>query len=454
MRELMRAMTALVLFMAASEGVYAQKYQNVIDKTVALVGNEMIMLSQVESEAQMMQFQGYTSDRNLRCLVLESMLESKLFLNQARMDSLKVNSDMVEANLSDRVSKIMSQLGGEAEMESYFGKNVFKLKQEWRELLTEQSLVQDMQSKVAGKIQDPTPKEVEAFYKRTPKDSLPIISTQYQLSQIVVYPDKKKAEMVIKERLLEFRERILNGEKFSLLATLYSKDPGSAMRGGELGMASKSIFWPAFSDAAMSLKVGQVSPIVETPDGYHIIQMIEKQGDMFNVRHILLQPEYGDEDRIAAFSKLDSIKNKIEGDSITFFMAARLFSQDPATRTNGGVLADPYTGAALFEKDQLKPADYAVLRNMEVGQISEPFESTDNEGRNGNTVYKIIKVDRVIPSHIANFDEDLNVLTNMCKGQRQMDAVSKFIDEKQRLTYIVIDPLFTKCDFEREGWIK
>jgi len=434
--------------------VSAQRYDNVIDRTVAIVGNEVIQLSQVESEAQMMQVEGYASERNLRCMVFEQMLENKIFLTQAKLDSLTVNQEMVEANLNQRISAIMGQLGGEAEMEKYFGKSILKLRQEWREAYNEQGLVQEMQRTISGKVMERTPKQVKEFYKHLSKDSIPMVSTQYQLSQIAVYPDKKKAEMVVKERLLDFRERIMNGEKFSMLATLYSKDPGSAMHGGELGMMSKTIFWPQFSDAAMSLKVGQVSSIVETPDGFHLIQMIEKKGDMFNARHILLMPEYGEEDRKEGFAKLDSIKNIIINDSIPFFDAARFFSQDPATRTNGGVLSDPNTGSSLFEMDQLKPEDYKVLKDMKVGEISEPFVSSDNEGRRGNTMYKIIKFDKIIPAHQADIDLDFQLLADMAvQGERQK-AVSDFLDEKIKVAYIVIDPLFAGCDFQRKGWIK
>lgn len=446
--------TCLCLIITSFQAL-AQKYENgLIDKTVALVGNEMIMLSQLESEVQMMQFQGYVSDKNLRCMILERMLESKLFLTQARLDSLNVNQDMVSANLNDRVNNILSQLGGEKGVEEYFGKSIYKLRQEWRETLTEQSLVSEMQRQVASNIEDLTPKQVETFYRRTSKDSLPIISTQYQIRQIAVYPDRKKAELAVRERLLEFRERILAGEKFSVLATIYSQDPGSAMKGGELGMASKGIFWPAFSDAASSLKVGQVSPIVETPDGFHIIQMIEKSGDMFNVRHILLKPQYTQEDRDKAFTTLDSIKTAITSDSLSFFLAARIYSQDPTSRTNGGLVSDENTGSAFFEKDQLKPTDYNVLKDMKEGDISAPFESTDNEGRNGNTIYKIIKLDKIIPSHTATFKDDFNVLLELAKNQRSMDAIDKFIKEKQAVTYIVIDPMLQNCEFDRTGWIK
>ena len=447
-------LAALAMAVMPLSTLSAQKYDGIIDKTVALVGNSMILLSQIESEVQMMQFQGYVSDRNLRCEVLENMMVSKLFYTQAQLDSLAVNPDMVDAALEDRVNNILSQLGGEEQVEKYFGKPLHKLRQEWRETFMEQNLAQEMQREVAGKITEVTPKEVQQFYKSAPKDSLPIIPTQYQYSQIVLYPNVERAKLAVRERMLEFRQRILDGEKLSVLATLYSEDPGSAMRGGELGMASRSIFWPAFSDAAMSLKEGQVSPIVETPDGFHIIQLITKSGDMFNARHILLKPKYTVEDRDSAFIRLDSIRTVVLEDSLTFDQAARIYSQDAKSRTNGGQVSDPATGAPMFDVDRLKPADYNVLKNMKEGEISQPFESVDDEGRSGNTVYKIVRLEKIRPSHPASFEEDFNVLLDIATNQKSVREIEKFIKEKQETTYIVIDPMFQKCDFRRDGWVK
>ena len=256
----------------------------------------------------------------------------------------------------------------------------------------------------------------------------------------------------MKERLLAIRERIINGEKFATLARIYSQDPGSARKGGELGMASKSIFWPAFSDAAMSLKPGVVSQIVETPDGFHLIEVLEKKGDMFNARHILLKPEYTSEDREKAFGVLDSLKTELANEAVTFELAARFYSEDPSTRTNGGQMADPNSGSSYFEIDQLKPQDYAAIKTLEAGQISEPFESLDNEGRNGNTVYKIIKVDKIIPSHTASFNNDYDLLLSQAKNKKAMEAIDEFISSKIKSTHIIIDPLFKDCEFEREGW--
>ena len=447
------AVAAAVLSCAAS----AQKYTGgLIDKSIAVVGNEMIMLSDIEQEVQMRRAQGLASDRNIRCELLEQMLVSKLFLMQARVDSLTVNQDAVEGDLSNRIDQIRTQLGGDEQVEKYFGKPLYKLREEWRRTIEDQNLTMMMQQQIASKIPEMTPYDVEKYIEKTDPEDLPIVPVKYQLSQICIYPDREAANNAVKERLLAIRERIINGEKFSTLARIYSQDPGSARRGGELGMASKSIFWPAFSDAAMSLRPGVVSQIVETPDGFHIIEVLEKKGDMFNARHILMKPEYTSEDREKAFKQLDSLKTEILDSNIPFELAARFYSEDPATRTNGGQMADPNTGSAYFEIDQLKPQDYNAIRDLKEGEISEPVESLDNEGRGGmtggNTVYKIIKVDKIIPAHTASFDNDYDLLLSQARSEWEMDAIDSFIDEKIQNTYIVIDPMFKDCPFEKEGW--
>lgn len=432
---------------------HAQKYSDgLIDKTVAVVGNEMIAISQLEQEVQVMRAQGMASDRNVRCELLEQMMESKLFLMQARLDSLTVNNDMVEGELDNRLDMFRTSLGGDEEVEKYFGKPLYKLRQELRKSLEDQSLTQQMQSNIMSSISEITPNEVKVYIDSTDAEDLPVVPIKYQLSQICIYPDREAANMAVKERLLAIRERIINGEKFSTLARIYSQDPGSARRGGELGMAPKSIFWPAFSDAAMALKPGIVSQIVETPDGFHLIEVLEKKGDMFNARHILLKPEYTVDDRTNAFRVLDSLKTELANGAVTFDLAARFYSEDPATKTNGGQMSDPNTGSSYFEIDQLKPQDYAAIKDLKEGEISEPFESLDNEGRSGNTVYKIIKVDRIIPAHTASFTNDYDLMLSQVKQKKSMEAIDAFINEKIASTYIVIDPLFKDCVFNRDGW--
>jgi len=440
-------------------GLNAQKYKNgVADKTVAVLGGETILISDLESEVQQMRMNGASSDRDIRCELLENMMEAKLFLMQARVDSLTVNTEMVQSNLTQRLDWFRTQLGGDEEVEKYFGKPLYKLRQEWEKVLEEQSLTEQERYEIASKIAEVTPYDVQQYIDSTEPEDLPMVPVKYQLSQICVYPDREAAAMAVKEKLLSLRERIMNGEKFATLARIYSEDPGSARRGGELGMASKSIFWPAFSDAAMALRPGTISQIVETPDGFHIIEVIEKKGDMFNARHILIKPQYTNEDREKAFARLDSLKTRIQDKEMTFELAARFFSEDPATRTNGGQMADPSTGSSYFDIDQLKPADYAAIKDLKVGEISDPVESQDNEGyqqgRSGNLVYKIIRVDKIIPAHTATFENDYTQILEKVQQNKQMEAVNKFLEEKIKSTYIVIDPLFSECEFSREAWNK
>ena len=441
-------MAALLLCAVAS----AQRYNGVIDKTVAVVGGEFISLGELEQEVQMMRAQGMGSDRNTRCNILESMLQAKLFLMQARLDSLTVNGDMVQAELTQRMDNMRTALGGDEKAEEYFGKPLYKLRQEWQKQLEDNSLIQQEQQNIAKNIPELTPYDVRQFLDTADVDGLPVIPIKYQMSQICIYPDREAAALACKERLLSIRERILNGEKFTTLARLYSEDTGSARKGGELGMASRSIFWPAFSDAAMSLKPGNISQIVETPDGFHIIQVIEKKGDMFNARHILLKPQYTSEDQERAFKTLDSLRTAIDSSKITFEMAARFYSQDPATRTNGGQMADPNTGSAYFEIDQIKPEDYAAVKDLQPGQISAPLASRDNEGRDGNLVFKIVRLDRIVPSHPASFENDYTELLDVITNEKRVKAVDEFLDKKIEETYIIIDPLFGDCDFSRKGW--
>ena len=232
---------------------------------------------------------------------------------------------------------------------------------------------------------------------------------------------------------------------------MYSEDPGSARRGGELGMASKSIYVQAFADVAFSLKPGVISQIVETEYGFHIMEVLEKKGDMINVRHILLKPKYTAEDRQKAFKTLDSLRTEVKNEAVSFPLAARFYSQDPVTRTNGGQMADLYSGSSYMEIDQLNPTDYEAIKNLKEGEISEPFESVDNEGQ-GHTVYKIIRVDRLIPAHTATFDNDYNSLIEGVKQKKAMAAINAFVEQRIKDTYIFIDPIFKACEFARSGW--
>ena len=454
-----KAIVTILALAAACTMASAQTYKY-IDKTIAVIGNEAVMISDIENTVKERGAQGLSSDRNVRCEVLENTLESKLLLMQARIDSLNVAQDNVEAMLAQRIDTYLTYLGGQEALEKYFGKPLYRLRQDWRQQYEDMSLIQQEQAEIMKKVPDMTPYDVKAYLDTVDTKNLPIVPIKYQLSQICLYPDREAANLAVREKLLELRERIINGEKFSTLARMYSEDPGSARRGGELGMASKSIFWPAFSDAAMALKPGVISQIVETPDGFHIIEVIEKKGDMFNARHILLKPKYTSEDREKAFKTLDSLRTEILNGAVTFKMAASFYSQDAPTKTNGGQMSDPNTGSAYFEIDQLKPEDFKAIKDLKEGEISMPVESTDNEGRPddekdfvvGKTNYKIIRVDKIIPSHTATFENDYSQLQGEALRSKQMAAIDEFMEKKIADTRIIIDPMFKDCEFHRASW--
>lgn len=453
MKQTIKFFALTVIFTLWTTLGFAQKYTGgLVDKTVAIVGNEMITLSDLEAQAQMMRAQGLYSDRNLRCEQLETMMVSKLFLMQARIDSLTVKDDMVEMQLSSRMDEVRTALGGDEQVANYFGKPLYKLRQEWKKQFEDMSLTQQEQGMIAAAVPEITPYDVKQYIDTVDLSLLPTVPIKYQLSQICIYPDREAAALAVKEKLLALRERIINGEKFSTLARIYSEDLSNARKGGEIGMASKSIFWPAFSDAAMALKPGVISQIVETPDGFHLVEVIEKKADMFNARHILMKPQYTSEDQEKAFKTLDSIRTEINNKAITFELAARFYSQDPATRTNGGQMADPNTGSSYFEIDQLKPQDYMAIKDLKEGEVSEPVVSLDNEGRDGNLVYKIIRLDKILPSHTATFVNDFNELAEQVLQDKQQEVINKFIDDKIASTLIIIDPLFKDCEFSRSGW--
>ena len=451
MKHILRLLLATAL-LGVSTLATAQRYGKVIDKTIAVVGNEMILISDLEQGIQEARLQGMASDEKARCELLERMLESKLFLLQARLDSLSINQDMVQSQLSQHIDMMRTRLGGDEAVEEAFGKPLYKLRQEWKKQMEDMSLTQQEQMEIANQIPDLTPADVKKYIDTTDAADLPIVPIKYQLSQVCLYPDREAANLAVKEKLLSLRERILNGEKFSTLARIYSEDPGSARKGGELGMASKSIFWPAFSDVAMSLKPGTISQVVETPDGFHIIEVIEKSGDMFNARHILLKPQYTVEDREHAFHVLDSIRTEINNKALSFELAARFYSEDNATRTNGGQMADPNTGSSYFEIDQLKPQDYVAIKDLKEGEISEPIESLDNEGREGNLVYKIIRVDKIIPAHTATFQNDFTQISEQVKNELQMRAIDDYLRKKIKTAKVRIDPMFKDCEFRNAGW--
>lgn len=444
----MRRGFLLLAILCCSSYMFAQN--NVVDKIIAIVGEEIILKSDIENEFLHEQGQGLISTTSdYRAEILERQLIQKLLLAQAKLDSISVTEDEVENEVNSRVQYLTTNIGSRERLEAYFGKNIEEIKSDMRAPIREKLITEMMQQKIVEKIRS-TPSEVKTFYKKLPKDSLPDIPDKYEIQQIVIKPAISEAEKErIREKLRGFRDQILSGEKtFNTLAVLYSED-GSAVRGGELGYSTKSMWDPAFAEAAFSLKPGKISKIVESEFGFHIIQLIDRQGERINVRHIILQPKISDSEREEAIHRLDSIREYILDKEMTFEDAAYYFSTDKQTRNNGGLMSGK-NGDSRIEKAEIEGDMAKQVNRMKVGEISEPFVSK-SEAREE---YKIIKVKAFYPQHKANLEDDWQIFEMLLKNEKQMDKLEKWIKEKQENTYIHIDDSYKNSKFRYEGWIK
>ncbi len=412
-----------------------------IDQVVATVGDKKILQSDVENQMLQLKARRYSSS-NLECEVFKDLVSQKLLLIQAEKDSITVSANQIESELDRRIQYFVRQIGSQQALEDYYNKTMPEIKQDLRSMLQEQMKTQKMKRQLVSDI-DISPKEVKNFYKNLPEDSIPMIDEKVQINQIVRYPaETDKAESNAREELLELRKRILDGEKFSTLARLYSDDPATSRKGGELGLRSEEELDPAFADAAMRLQEGEVSSIVESAYGFHIIKLINREGDQFNVRHILKTPEVSYKQKQKVLNKLDSIAQIIRTDEYSFEAAARKFSQDKKYRLNGGLLVNPQDASNEFKLEQLPSADYEAIKELKTGEISEPFEAQDE---NGQTVFKIVKLKDKIPSHKANLENDYDVIKRLAEQQQQQIQIQKWLEEKQNSTYIRIDETFKDC---------
>jgi peptidyl-prolyl cis-trans isomerase SurA len=352
--------------------------------------------------------------------------------------------------LDNRLSYFISMIGSPEALEEYFGKTILEIKEDMRKSVRDASITRQMQSTITGEV-TVTPSEIREYYNDLPRDSIPYIDSKVQLSQITRYPPVDEAAIFeVKQTLLDLRRRILDGEKFTTLAVLYSEGP-SASQGGEIGFMGKGELDPEYAKAAYSLKAGGVSTIVESSFGYHIIQLIERREERVNTRHILMKPKVKPESIRATTQKLDSIANLVRTDSIEFDLAARIFSQDINTAVNGGIMVNPGTNTTAFMDDELQPAEFIALRDLKVGEITEAFKSEDE---NGKDVYKIVRLRNRSSPHRANLKEDYMVLQDMALGKKREQVFQQWIDEKIGETYIHIDNSFAGCDFSRKGWVK
>ena len=419
-----------------------------IDKVVGIVGDYTILQSDVENQFLQYRAQG-SSQPDLKCVIYKDFLEQKLMMNQAKIDSIEVSESSVEMTLDQRMQFFINQIGSVAELEDYFGKTVLEIKEDLRKVVRDQMITQQMQGTITGEVRI-TPSEVRKFYNNLHPDSIPYIDAQVELQHIVLYPPLgEEAEYEVKERLLDLRKRIMEGDNFETLAILYSEGP-SASNGGDIGFLGKGELDPVYAKEAFSLKKGGVSKIIESAFGYHIIQLVERREDRVRTRHILMNPRISVDSRQKAISKLDSLANLIRSDSVSFDLVARYFSQDKKTAINKGLMVNPRTNSSKFELKQLDTDDYVVARDLELGEISKSFESLDE---NKKPIYKIIQLKSKTDPHKANMKQDYLLLQDMALENKKFDVLDEWILEKKAETYFRIDPLFEDCSVLKGVWI-
>jgi peptidyl-prolyl cis-trans isomerase SurA len=426
--------------------------EQIIDRVVCKVGDKIIMQSDVENQVLQFMAQGLGNRSELRCNVLSELMVQKLLLTQAEIDSIQVGFNQVESELSRRLNYFIRQIGSQQKLEEFYNKSILEIKEDFRPLIEEQIKTQMMQGDIVSQL-DASPKDVKKFYNDLDKDSIPMVNAKYEIKQICVSPPKNNVtKNESREKLLEIRQRIIDGERFSTLAVLYSEDPGSARRGGELGFRTRDEYDPAFAKMAFSLKDdGGISRIVESEYGFHIIQLIAREGDQINVRHILVIPKIKIEQKLIAKNKLDSVSNLIRLDSISFERAALKFSEDEQSKFNKGYMLNQANTSTQFELEELIKEEYNVIKDLKLGEVSEPFESQDSKGK---TVFKIAKVSKVIDAHKANLKDDYSLIENMTIVGKQQNAFETWLKEKKAKTYIYVDKSFFDCEFLKDGWIK
>ncbi len=428
----------------------AQQQVQVVDRIIAVVGKNMILESDIEAQYQQYRMQGMVegSASSMKCTILENMLLENLLLNQAELDSIEVTDSEVEQSLDQRLRYFISQFGSQEKMEEFYQKSLIEIKEEFRDLVRDQLLIRQVQDNI-NKDVSVTPAEVRDFYRGIPKDSLPLVNAEVEMAQIIkIPPVSMEQKVAIKEKLRDLRRRIMNGENFATLAILYSEDPGSAAKGGEIGFYGRGELYPEYEAIAFKLQEGEVSEIIETQAGFHIVQLLQRKGDYVNTRHILLMTKPSPEDIESAVNTLDSLLTLINGGTLTFEEAVVKFSDDPG-KNSGGYIINPNSGTIRFAMDELDPQLSFVTSKLEVGQISQPIPGKDDEGRDA---YRLVKLVARTEPHKANLTDDYSRIQQWALQQKQQNKLSEWVDKNLENAYVMVIPDYQDCPY-RHHWV-
>ncbi len=442
----MKKMILAGVFMLFISGAFAQ--QKIIDGIAAIAGEKIVLASDVETQYLQFRMQGnIQGGQKVRCDILQNLIIQKMLLHQAEVvDSIEVSDEQVEANMNQRIRYFVNEMGSEKKLEDYYNKSIEDIKDEFREMIHEQMMVQQERDLLTKNV-NITPSEVRKFYERIPKDSIPMVPTEYVIGHIVKKPPIDPSVLnEARNRIKELRQRIIDGEKFSTLAILYSQDPGSAKNGGELGFYGRGELYPEFEAVAYNLKKGEVSEVIKTKAGFHIVQLIERRGEQINVRHILISPEPRVEDLAKAKKELDSIAKKIRKGDIDFEEAARKYS-DNSDAANGGIMINQKTNDKRFTAEDLEANVSNTVENLDVGGVSDaiPMQTDDNR-----KAYRIIYLQEKSEPHRANLERDYHTVKRWAEEQKKAEKLQEWIKNQRKETYIRINPPYKDCKFEAD----
>jgi peptidyl-prolyl cis-trans isomerase SurA len=439
--------TLLILGLLLNAVPQALAQRKAIDRVIAVVGGNITLQSELETQYLQMLSNGYEPNDDSKCIILEELLYGNLLLHQSKVDSLEVGETEVEDEMNRRLSYFISQLGSQEKLEEYYEKSILEIKEEFRGLIKNQLLTQQMQKKISGDVKV-TPAEVRTYFINIPKDSLPRINAELELGRIMKRPEvtpEQKAES--KAKSLELRERVRKGEGFRALAILYSEDPGSSKKGGELGFFKRGMMVPEFDAIAFRLEEDSVSPVFESAFGFHFMQMIERRGEEVNVRHILIKPKTSILDMERARLFLDSVYTLIKEEKVTFAAVAEKYSDDEESKINGGMMYNPQTSSSKFDMEDISSIDqklFLTVDNMKAGDISRPVKSMSADGKESYNLYYLKS--RTEP-HVANLQDDYQKIQAAALVNKQNIVIEQWINSKVGKTYVKIHDDFKDCNF-------
>lgn len=439
----MKRYLAILLFSMLSFAAKAQSARVLADKIIAIVGDKIVLKSDLVNYIDDMKRQGNDVPANAECLLLDKMMQDKALILQAEKDSLPIGDEEVEAELDQRVRYFIMQYGGKEAFEQIAGRTVYQVKEDFRKSIKEGRLAKSMRDKIVEYVKI-TPNEVKDYYEKIPKDSLPFYETELIIGQIVVHPKAgRELEKFVQDELLDYKKQVESGQKtFETMARLYSEDPGSKQIGGrfELNKADKSTD-PDFKNAAFRLKEGQISPVIKSKFGYHIIQMVSRNGDDAVVRHILRIPQVLDEDIVEAKQKLDTVRSKLIAGTITFGEAVEKFSDDQNSKFTGGIL--PGQGGNYVTIDELDKSLVADLGKLKVGEFSQPLVYKDEQEKQA---VRIVYLQSKTAPHRENLRDDYDRVSQRAISEKRDKTVEKWFVSKLPTYYIMVDKDFQECE--------